>query len=32
MGSKDAGIYLASPMAVAASAITGSIADPRQFI
>lgn len=32
MGSKNAGIYLGSPMAVAASGITGKITDPRQFI
>lgn len=32
MGSKNAGIYLGSPMAVAASAITGKITDPRKFI
>ncbi|MDR3591613.1 MAG: 3-isopropylmalate dehydratase large subunit [Negativicutes bacterium] len=31
MGSKDAGIYLGSPMTVAASAIAGTIADPREF-
>ncbi len=32
MGSKHADIYLGSPMAVAASAITGSISDPREFL
>jgi len=32
MGSKNASIYLGSPMAVAASAITGSITDPREFL
>lgn len=32
MGSGDAGIYLASPFTVAASAIAGEIRDPREFI
>ena len=32
MGSHDAEIYLASAMTVAASAITGYITDPRQFV
>jgi len=32
MGSKNAPIYLASPMTVAASAITGRITDPRDFM
>jgi 3-isopropylmalate/(R)-2-methylmalate dehydratase large subunit len=31
MGSKDAGIYLGSPLSVAASAIEGRIADPREY-
>ncbi len=32
MGSKTAPIYLASPLTVAASAVTGVITDPRKFI
>jgi 3-isopropylmalate/(R)-2-methylmalate dehydratase large subunit len=32
MGSKKAGIYLGSPMAVAAGAIAGKIVDPREFL
>jgi 3-isopropylmalate/(R)-2-methylmalate dehydratase large subunit len=32
MGSKDAPIYLASPLTVAASAIKGRITDPREFM
>src|SRR5699024_125648 len=32
MGSKQADVYLASPYTVAASAITGTITDPRTFL
>jgi 3-isopropylmalate/(R)-2-methylmalate dehydratase large subunit len=32
MGSPGAAIYLGSPMAVAASAVTGVITDPRAFL
>jgi 3-isopropylmalate/(R)-2-methylmalate dehydratase large subunit len=32
MGHKQARVYLASPLTVAASAVTGSIADPREFV
>lgn len=32
MGSKDAEVYLASPLTVAASALAGVITDPREFV
>ncbi len=32
MGSKKSAVYLASPLTVAASALAGSIADPRDFL
>lgn len=32
LGAKDAEIYLASPLTVAASAVTGHISDPREFL
>ena len=32
MGHKQARVYLASPLTVAASAVAGTIADPREFV
>jgi 3-isopropylmalate/(R)-2-methylmalate dehydratase large subunit len=32
MGSETAQVYLASPYTVAASAVAGRIADPREFM
>jgi 3-isopropylmalate/(R)-2-methylmalate dehydratase large subunit len=32
MGSKDSAVFLASPLTVAASAVRGTITDPREFL
>ncbi|MFI5378622.1 MAG: aconitase/3-isopropylmalate dehydratase large subunit family protein [Tepidisphaerales bacterium] len=32
MGSKNSAVYLASPLTVAASALTGHVTDPREFV
>ncbi len=32
MGSKNSAVYLASPLTVAASALTGNVTDPREYV